>query len=61
MRVRIGYPDRNSELEMLAANVGAVDGRGTSDEMVINPDQLSSSPAVIGLTPERTSRAGGGI
>ena len=40
MKLRIGYPDRSSELEMLASNVGTPDGSAVSDEAVINPHQL---------------------
>lgn len=39
MKLRIGYPNRNSELEMLAANVGAAE-RSLSSQAVIDPTQL---------------------
>ncbi|MDX1948048.1 MAG: MoxR family ATPase [Pirellulaceae bacterium] len=40
MKLRIGYPDRLSELEMLAAHVGRERGRDTV-AAVVNPVQLS--------------------
>ncbi|MEX0820437.1 MAG: MoxR family ATPase [Pirellulaceae bacterium] len=40
MKLRIGYPDRRSELAMLAANIGAPDGVRTEMEAVICPRQL---------------------
>ena len=40
MKLRIGYPDRTSELEMLAANVGVADGTRSEVESVISPAQL---------------------
>lgn len=40
MKLRIGYPDRSSELDMLAANVGAADGVQVKVESVISPAQL---------------------
>jgi len=40
MKLRIGYPDRRSELEMLAANIGVVDGVRHEPEPVITPVQL---------------------
>jgi len=40
MKLRIGYPDRSSELEMLAANVGVTDGARSEAESVISPAQL---------------------
>jgi len=41
LKLRIGYPDRRSELAMLAANIGKADGvRGESDP-VSSPAQLS--------------------
>ncbi len=41
MKLRIGYPNRNSELEMLAANVGATDTALAVATEVVNPQQLS--------------------
>ncbi|HAY81686.1 MAG TPA: magnesium chelatase [Planctomycetaceae bacterium] len=41
MKLRIGYPNRNSELEMLAANVGATDTALAAATEVVNPQQLS--------------------
>ena len=40
MRLRIGYPDRKSELEMLAANVGSINDKTLQNGAVINPAQL---------------------
>ncbi len=40
MKLRIGYPDRSSELEMLAANVGTTGDAAASHDAVINPTQL---------------------
>jgi len=40
MKLRIGYPDRRSELEMLAANIGVADGVRPEAEPVITPVQL---------------------
>ena len=40
MKLRIGYPDRHSELAMLASNVGIPDGFAVNDEATINPHQL---------------------
>ncbi|QDU30256.1 Holliday junction DNA helicase RuvB [Anatilimnocola aggregata] len=39
MKLRIGYPDRASELQMLAANVGPA-MRAPSSESVVTPQQL---------------------
>ncbi|MCA9161984.1 MAG: MoxR family ATPase, partial [Planctomycetales bacterium] len=54
MKLRIGYPDRRSELEMLAANVGATDRVRSAVEAVISPEQLSQLQdhvANVALTP----------
>lgn len=40
MKLRIGYPDRSSELQMLASNVGSVSSLAGSPNPVIQPDQL---------------------
>lgn len=40
MKLRIGYPDRGSELAMLAANVGVADGVRREADAVISPAQL---------------------
>jgi MoxR-like ATPase len=40
MKLRIGYPDRRSELEMLAANVGVAEGVRGEVDPVISPAQL---------------------
>lgn len=40
MMLRIGYPDRNSELSMLAANIGSAEGARTETEAVICPKRL---------------------
>lgn len=40
MKLRIGYPDRSSELQMLASNVGTPEGSVVNDEATINPQQL---------------------
>ena len=39
-KLRIGYPDRRSEVDMLAANIGSADGARTKTEPVICPSQL---------------------
>jgi MoxR-like ATPase len=41
MKLRIGYPDRRSELAMLAANVGVADGVRSETDPVSSPAQLS--------------------
>jgi len=41
MKLRIGYPNRDSELEMLAANIGAAGDSRKEAEAVISPSQLS--------------------
>lgn len=54
MKLRIGYPDRRSELEMLAANVGATDRVRSDVEVVISPEQLrqlQDHVAKVSLTP----------
>ena len=40
MKLRIGYPDRKSELSMLAANVGSLGDDRSNQESVIDPTQL---------------------
>lgn len=40
MKLRIGYPDRSSELQMLASNVGAPEGSVVNDAATIDPHQL---------------------
>jgi MoxR-like ATPase len=40
MKLRIGYPNRENELEMLAANIGLKDGSKFATEPVIRPQQL---------------------
>jgi MoxR-like ATPase len=53
MKLRIGYPDRRSELEMLAANVGVADGVRHEPEPVITPTelcQLQEHVAKVALT-----------
>lgn len=40
MKLRIGYPDRQSELSMLAANVGSTQDTRLDGESVIDPTQL---------------------
>lgn len=40
MKLRIGYPDRRSEMNMLAANIGSADGVRGETEAVICPQQL---------------------
>jgi len=41
MKLRIGYPDRRSEVNMLAANIGSAERVRTETEAVICPQQLS--------------------
>jgi len=40
MKLRIGYPDRRSEVNMLAANIGSPNGVRSETEAVISPQQL---------------------
>ncbi len=40
MKLRIGYPDRKSELSMLAANIGSLGDNQSAQESVIDPTQL---------------------
>ena len=40
MKLRIGYPNRANEIEMLGANIGSVDGTKTETTTVISPHQL---------------------
>jgi len=40
MKLRIGYPDRQSEINMLSANIGSMDGVRSVPESVICPQQL---------------------
>ena len=40
MKLRIGYPNRNSELEMLQTNVGTKSGRDTVSEKVFENNEL---------------------
>ncbi|MBM82784.1 MAG: magnesium chelatase [Planctomycetaceae bacterium] len=40
MKLRIGYPERDHELEMLAANVGQLEGTQPEPDPVICPQQL---------------------
>ena len=40
MKLRIGYPNRANEIEMLGANIGSVDGAKTETTTVISPHQL---------------------
>ena len=40
MKLRIGYPEREHELEMLAANVGQLEGTQPEPAPVISPQQL---------------------
>ena len=41
MKLRIGYPDRDNEMEMLAANVGQRDTSPVEDETTLDPTQLA--------------------
>ena len=40
MKLRIGYPNRANEIEMLGANIGSIDGTKTETTTVISPHQL---------------------
>ncbi|MEM7314087.1 MAG: MoxR family ATPase [Planctomycetota bacterium] len=40
MKLRIGYPDRRSEVDMLASYIGSADGVRKETAAVISPDQL---------------------
>jgi MoxR-like ATPase len=40
MKLRIGYPDRRSEIDMLAANVGVADGVRCEGDPIVSPVQL---------------------
>ncbi|MFM8252443.1 MAG: AAA family ATPase [Planctomycetota bacterium] len=53
MKLRIGYPDRRSEVNMLAANIGSADGARTETKAVICPQklcQLQEHVAKVSLT-----------
>lgn len=41
MKLRIGYPDRASELNMLAANIGSIESKRPVTETVIDPQELT--------------------
>ena len=41
MKLRIGYPDRQDEINMLGTYIGSADGVRTKTEAVISPNQLS--------------------
>ena len=41
MKLRIGYPDRDNEMEMLAANVGQGGATPVADEEGLDPNRLS--------------------
>ena len=51
MKLRIGYPNRTSELEMLAANVGSADGAQTETPTVISPRQLCELQEHVSKVP----------
>jgi MoxR-like ATPase len=51
MKLRIGYPDRRSELEMLAANVGVADGVRRETEAVITPTELCQLQEHVAKVP----------
>jgi len=40
MKLRIGYPNRNDEMKMLASNIGETDAFGADDESILDPSQL---------------------
>ena len=40
MKLRIGYPNRNDEMQMLASNIGEVDAFSADDEPILDPSQL---------------------
>jgi len=40
MKLRIGYPNRANEIDMLGANIGSADGAKTEATTVISPHQL---------------------
>ena len=41
MKLRIGYPDRDNEMEMLAANVGQRESSSADDSPSLDPEHLS--------------------
>ena len=51
MKLRIGYPNRTSELEMLAANIGSADGARTETPTVISPGQLCELQEHVSKVP----------
>ncbi len=40
MKLRIGYPNRNDEMKMLASNIGETEVFGADDESILDPSQL---------------------
>jgi len=40
MKLRIGYPNRNDEMKMLASNIGETEFFGADDESILDPSQL---------------------
>jgi MoxR-like ATPase len=40
MKLRIGYPNRNDEMQMLASNLGEQDALAADDEPILDPSQL---------------------
>lgn len=40
MKLRIGYPNRNDEMKMLASNIGEQDASAADDEPILDPSQL---------------------
>ena len=41
MKLRIGYPNRNDEVEILASNIGANESAAQDDQPILDPSRLS--------------------
>ena len=41
MKLRIGYPNRNDEVEILASNIGAKESAAQDDQPILDPSRLS--------------------
>ena len=41
MKLRIGYPNRNDEVEILASNIGAKESAAQEDQPILDPSRLS--------------------
>ncbi len=42
MKLRIGYPDRDNEVDLLEANIGAIPRTATLDQPIVNPELLAA-------------------